>query len=82
MPQKKRATKTATKRRAKKAPAREYKLPRTVAELGIGCAVCGQPGEWFDYERGRNDTRQGVLCGACPRSANSAKVLTNNTEAR
>jgi hypothetical protein len=77
MPQKRKPP----KRRAKKAPAREYREPRTVAELGINCALCGAPGAWFDHQRGRNDTRQGVLCESCPRSPNSEKLLVRGAAA-
>lgn len=67
--------------RKSKAVSKEYKLPKTAAELDYNCALCGRPAEWFDYERGRDDLRQGILCGACPRSINSAKLLVKKSDA-
>lgn len=81
MPKKKSAKKPEKRRRAHQAKplaSREYQMPRTVADLGINCAICGAPGEWFDYERGRTDMRQGVLCSNCPRSTNNAKILVKD----
>jgi hypothetical protein len=70
---KKPAKKRATRKRP--AVARSYVMPKSAAELGISCAECGAPAEWFDYERGERDHRRGFICGAHARSANSEKLL-------
>jgi len=64
-------------RRAKKSPPRTYRQPHTAAELGIVCAECGQPAEWFDHERGKRDHLKGFICSKESRSAGSDKLLVN-----
>ena len=50
-------------------------MPKTAAELGIRCAECGGPAEWFDYGRARRDHMAGFICTKHPRSAQSEKLL-------
>jgi hypothetical protein len=68
--------KRATKRRAKKpAEPHVYREPKTAAELGITCALCGGPAQWFDHGRGRKDHRAGFVCSAEPPIGQREKLL-------
>ena len=62
MRKRKSAQKRTPSRRRKQAAPREYRMPRTAAELGIDCAVCHSPATWFDYGRGERDHRAGFIC--------------------
>jgi hypothetical protein len=39
-----------------------YQAPKTAAELGIVCSMCGGPAIWFDYELGEKRHMQGFVC--------------------
>jgi hypothetical protein len=52
-------------------------MPHTAAELGITCAECGAPAEWFDYDRAGSDHKRGFICSAHTRSSHSEKLLTS-----
>ncbi|HKQ06816.1 MAG TPA: hypothetical protein VJ464_16900 [Blastocatellia bacterium] len=62
-------------RKKKATSQRPYVMPKTAAELGIRCAECGGPAEWFDYGRARRDHMAGFICTKHPRSAQSEKLL-------
>lgn len=79
---KKTKSKQTSKRRKKRAPSpREYRMPHTAAELGIVCAECGAPAEWFDYDRAREDHRRGFICNDHPRGPGAEKLLVKKLAA-
>lgn len=71
------AKKARTTRKKHKAT-RPYTEPKTAAELGITCARCGAPAEYFDPDRGKKDHLAGFICGTEQRSPRSEKLLIRN----
>jgi hypothetical protein len=72
-----------TKKRKKRTPrARPYVMPKSAAELGINCAECGAPSEWFDPERARGDHQRGFICSNESRSKKSERLLIKEQTAR
>ena len=74
MPQKKKASKKARRRR-ESTPPRPYVMPKTAAELGITCSLCGSRAVWFDYGRGQRDHRAGFVCDAEPAIGQRERLL-------
>jgi hypothetical protein len=55
---------------------RPYVMPKTAAELGITCAICGGQAEYFDPDRHtESDSRKAFICADEPRSAGSQRLL-------
>jgi hypothetical protein len=59
-------------------PGKPYVMPRTVAELGLDCAICHAPAVWFDFGRARQDHRAGLVCDDHPSVGHREKLLVND----
>lgn len=84
--------KRASKWKRSKKPGKSlhvYREPHTAAELGITCAECGSPAEYFDEmrvsralyatEKAREEHLRGFICEREPRSPKAVKLAVGQS---